>query len=95
MSTIADTGLSLQSTVTAAGALELTLLEVPVVAPQGNEVLIRVEASPINPSDLGLLLAGADVSNAASSVRDGQRFVSAPIDSATLPWLLAMKVPGP
>jgi NADPH2:quinone reductase len=84
MSTIADTGLSLQSTVTAAGALELTLLEVPVVAPQGNEVLIRVEASPINPSDLGLLLAGADVSNAASSVRDGQRFVSAPIDSATL-----------
>jgi NADPH:quinone reductase len=35
---------------------------VPVREPAIDEVLIRVEATPINPSDLGLLLGPADVS---------------------------------
>jgi NADPH2:quinone reductase len=47
--------------------LELSLVEAPVLAPGPNEVLIRVEAAPINPSDLGLLLAGADMSAATIS----------------------------
>jgi NADPH:quinone reductase-like Zn-dependent oxidoreductase len=50
--------------VTADGTLELSLAEAPVPAPQGNEVLIRMEAAPINPSDLGLLTAWADLSAA-------------------------------
>jgi NADPH:quinone reductase-like Zn-dependent oxidoreductase len=50
----------LRSTVTGSGTIELSLAEVDLSAPGPNEVQIRVEAAPINPSDLGLLLAGAD-----------------------------------
>ena len=62
-----DTGQELRSLVTADATLELSLADVPVTAPQGNEVLIRVEAAPINPSDLGLLTAWADLSQAVVS----------------------------
>ncbi len=58
-------GLELRSLVTEGGTLELSLVDVPVPTPHGDQVLIRVEASPINPSDLGLLLAGADTSSAS------------------------------
>ena len=40
------------------------LHEVPMPTPAANEVLVRIEASPINPSDLGLLVAGADMTKA-------------------------------
>ncbi len=59
-----DTALELRSLVKSDGTLELSLHEVPVPTPGANEVLVRVEASPINPSDLGLLIAGADMSTA-------------------------------
>ncbi|MGA7834609.1 MAG: NADH oxidase, partial [Acidimicrobiales bacterium] len=58
-------GLELRSLVTEGGTLELSLFDVPVPTPHGDQVLIRVEASPINPSDVGLLLAGADTSSAS------------------------------
>lgn len=54
------TNVELRSTVDADGTLRLTLEESQVPTPGPDEVLIRVEASPINPSDLGVLLAGAD-----------------------------------
>src|SRR5258707_10633680 len=47
--------------------LELSLMRVPVPTPKDDEVVVRVEATPINPSDLGLLLAAADVSAATKS----------------------------
>jgi|ERR1039458_7452815 NADPH:quinone reductase-like Zn-dependent oxidoreductase len=61
------TGTELRSLVTPEGMLELSLTEVPVAQPTDTQVVIRVEAAPINPSDLGLLLAGADMSTAAVS----------------------------
>ena len=57
----------LQSTVRSDATLEISLIEAPVPDPGPDEVVIRVEASPINPSDLGMLLAGADVSTAQRS----------------------------
>jgi NADPH2:quinone reductase len=42
------------------GALELSLASTPIPQPNSDEVLVRVEASPINPSDLGLLFGAAD-----------------------------------
>lgn len=57
-----DTGLQLFSTVTEDGRLTLSLTPVPVAAPGEDEVVIRIEATPINPSDLGLLLGVADTS---------------------------------
>ena len=54
------TGLELRSTVTAGGELKLNLVPVTVGDPAADEVIVRVEATPINPSDLGLLLGPAD-----------------------------------
>lgn len=64
---IPRTGLQLRSTIQASGQLELKLVDEPVSAPASDEVLIRVEATPINPSDQGLLFGAADLSTAQSS----------------------------
>ncbi|MGC1522958.1 MAG: hypothetical protein WA803_15565, partial [Steroidobacteraceae bacterium] len=55
------TALQLRSLVKANGDLEVSLTRIPVPVPAANEVLIRMDAAPINPSDLGLLFAGADL----------------------------------
>jgi NADPH2:quinone reductase len=55
------TALQLRSLVRASGELEVSLQEVPVPEPGADEVLVRIEATPINPSDLGLLFGPADM----------------------------------
>ena len=67
MTTTPSTGLQLRSTVKQEGLLELSLADVPIPDPKPDEVVVRVEASPINPSDLGLLFGGADMSTAKVS----------------------------
>lgn len=62
MTELPATGLQLFSTVTDDNRLTLELKPVPVPTPGDDEVVIRVEATPINPSDLGLLLGVADTS---------------------------------
>jgi NADPH2:quinone reductase len=57
-------GLQLRSLVTAGGELRLSLERVETPAPGPGEVVVRVQASPINPSDLGLLIGPADISTA-------------------------------
>ncbi len=52
---------TLRSTVTSAGELRLALDPLEVGSPAGDEVVVAVEATPVNPSDLGLMLAGADL----------------------------------
>ncbi|MBM4385178.1 MAG: zinc-binding dehydrogenase [Deltaproteobacteria bacterium] len=64
MSSVPTTSLQLFSNLRKDGTLELSLAESPVPAPKADEVVVRVEATPINPSDLGMLLAGADMSGA-------------------------------
>jgi NADPH:quinone reductase-like Zn-dependent oxidoreductase len=61
------TGLELRSLIKKSGELELSLASVPISEPGPDEVLVRVEASPINPSDLGLLVGAADMSTAKAS----------------------------
>lgn len=65
--TLPTHGLQLQSLITAQGRLEIRLADVPVSAPAEDEVLIRIEATPINPSDQGLLLGAADLSTLQST----------------------------
>ncbi|WP_296218834.1 zinc-binding dehydrogenase [uncultured Sphingomonas sp.] len=57
MTDLPDTYRRLVSTVTPEGQVRLSLQSVPMPTPGDDEVVIRVEASPINPSDLGVLLA--------------------------------------
>ena len=52
--------LQLRSMIKQDGTLEISLASTPIAEPKGDEVLVRVEASPINPSDLGLLFGAAD-----------------------------------
>ncbi len=61
------TGLQLRSLIKASGELELSLATVDVPDPGPDEILVRVEGSPINPSDLGLLLGAADMSTAKAA----------------------------
>jgi NADPH:quinone reductase-like Zn-dependent oxidoreductase len=61
------TGLELRSLIKKSGELELSLASVPIPEPGPDEILVRVEASPINPSDLGLLVGAADMSTAKAS----------------------------
>ncbi|MCV7009256.1 zinc-binding dehydrogenase [Mycobacterium gordonae] len=84
-----DTALELRSLVTSAGNLELSLHEVAVPVPGHNEVLVRVEAAPINPSDLGLLVATADMSEATVAGTPERPVVTAPIGQSSLKGLAA------
>jgi NADPH:quinone reductase-like Zn-dependent oxidoreductase len=61
------TGRELRSTVTEDGTLRLTLENVTLDPPSADEVIVKVEAAPINPSDLGLLLGPANVSTLRAS----------------------------
>src|SRR5437868_14861575 len=67
MSADGKTGLQLRSLIKKGGELEISLASVPTPEPQPDEVVVRVEASPINPSDLGLLVGAADMSTAKAS----------------------------
>jgi len=71
MSADTKTGLQLRSLIKKSGELEISLVDVPTPEPGPDEVVVRVEASPINPSDLGLLVGAADMTTArASGTRD-------------------------
>jgi NADPH:quinone reductase-like Zn-dependent oxidoreductase len=75
-----NTGLELRSLIKKSGELEISLAKVAIPEPAADEILVRVEASPINPSDLGLLVGAADMSTAkASGGRD------APVVTAKVP----------
>jgi len=84
-----DSALELRSLVTSQGTLELSLHDVPLPCPTANEVLVRVEASPINPSDLGVLIAGADMSTATVAGTPERPSVTAQFGAETLKGLSA------
>ena len=77
-------GLQLRSTVKKDGVLELSLVSVPVPEPKPEEVIVRIGASPINPSDQGLLFAGADMSAAKASGTPDSPVVTASLSPAAL-----------
>lgn len=77
--------LDLRSKVRADGVLELSLAETPVRPPADGEVVVRIEAAPVNPGDLGLLLGPADLSTLDH--RDG-------VTTATIPPALRAGVTG-
>jgi NADPH2:quinone reductase len=74
--------LQLRSLVTAEQTVQVSLAEVDVPAPGPGQVLIRIEAAPVNPSDLGLLLAGADPTQAAASGSPDRPVLTAPLPAA-------------
>ena len=82
--TSTGTGLQLRSTVKKDGILELSLVSIPTPEPKPEEVVVRIDASPINPSDQGLLFGGADMSTAKASGTADSPVVTATISPAVM-----------
>ena len=78
------TALQLRSLVKPSGELELSLASVPIPEPAPDEVLVRIEAAPINPSDLGLLFGAADMRSATLAGTADRPVITAPIPDAAM-----------
>ena len=86
---MSNTALELRSKISKSGELELSLARVPVPEPGPDQVVVKVEATPINPSDLGLLLGPADPATFKSSGSGDGVVVTAKVPAAALPMLAA------
>ncbi len=83
------TGLQLRSRISKAGELELSLIEATIPEPGPEQVVVKIEATPINPSDLGLLLGPADMSTAQASGNGTATKVAAKVPAQALPFIAA------
>jgi len=81
--------LELRSTITEAGTLRIHLESVPLPQPSEGELLVRIEAAPINPSDLGLLLGPADMSTLAAEGTAEAPALTARIPQQAMPAMRA------
>jgi NADPH:quinone reductase-like Zn-dependent oxidoreductase len=81
------TTLELRSCITSQGLLELSLEEVQLGNPTDNEVIVRVEATPLNPSDIGLLLGSADLDKARGGGTTDRPTLTAPVPASALKQL--------
>ncbi|WP_315779132.1 MULTISPECIES: zinc-binding dehydrogenase [unclassified Bradyrhizobium] len=77
-----ETGLQLRTLITRSGELELSLVDVPTPEPGPDEVVVRIEAAPINPSDLGLLVGAADLSTVKASGTKDRPVITAKVPEA-------------
>ncbi len=86
---IPSTALQLRSRVQADGSLQISLEPTPVPVPGPDEVLIQVQATPINPSDIGLLFGPADLSTVKVAGSADRPLVTASIPERAMPGLAA------
>ncbi|HAQ77698.1 MAG TPA: NADH oxidase [Hyphomonas sp.] len=84
MSTLPEKGLQLRSLIKPEGELELSLVEVDLPTPGPGDVIIKVEATPINPSDLGLLIGAGDIRTAVQSGTADRPVITAKVPEAGL-----------
>ena len=77
-------GLQIRSIVKKEGIVEISIADVPTPEPKPDEVIVRIDASPINPSDQGLLFAGADLSTARASGTADLPVVTASVPPAVM-----------
>ena len=84
MSSDHKTGLQLRSLLKKNGELEISLGSVATPEPSTDEVVVRIEASPINPSDLGLLIGAADMATAKASGSKDAPVITAQVPEAAM-----------
>ncbi|WP_315798405.1 zinc-binding dehydrogenase [Bradyrhizobium sp. SZCCHNRI3043] len=77
-----EAGLQLRTLIKRSGELELSLVDVPTPEPGPDEVVVRIEAAPINPSDLGLLVGAADLSTLQASGTKDRPVITAKVPEA-------------
>jgi NADPH2:quinone reductase len=86
---LAPTGLQLRSLIKADGELEISLHEVPTPEPAADDVIVRIEATPINPSDIGLLFGAADMATARVSGTPARPVVTAQVPERAMKSMAA------
>jgi len=86
---MATTGLQLRSLITPDNTLEISLVDVDIPTPGPDEIVVQIEATPLNPSDLALLVGPADMSTARASGT-----VDRPIVTADIPEKFMKMVSG-
>lgn len=79
MTDLPETNLTMLTLAKPEGELEVYFARRPMPEPKPHEVLVKVLTTPINPSDLGLLFGGADMSSARAGTRDGLPMITADI----------------
>jgi len=71
------------------GKLELSLVDVELSPPGPGEVIVRIEAAPLNPSDLGLLTGPADLATLEQGGTADRPVLTAEIPEQRLPMVRA------
>ena len=89
MASNTETGLQIRSLVKKSGVLEVSLVSGPTPEPAADEIVIRVEATPINPSDIALLLGPVDMNTAKQSGATASPVLTANILERAIPALSA------
>lgn len=87
--TLPATFLQMHSTVSANGELRMDLSEKPMPTPKDDQVIVRVEATPINPSDHGVMFGWSDISKATSSGSGKNTVLTAPVPPAGMRMMKA------
>lgn len=79
------TGRQLTSTANKDGTLRLALEDVSLDDPGADEVIVRIEAAPINPTDIGLLLGPADIASLEAGGTHDRPVLTLSIPEQSLP----------
>lgn len=79
--TLPKTYMQMFSTLTPEGVLRMELIEQQMPTPKSNQVIVKIEASPINPSDLGVMFGMANMGEAASSGSGKDTLLSVPVST--------------
>ena len=77
-------GLQLLSNIKKDGHLEMSLVEVEVPSPGKGEVIVKMEASPINPSDMWPMFGPADLTSAKLEFSDDRKVLTAPVHESMI-----------
>ena len=82
-----DKNIQLTSTISEDNKLTLALQEIDMPQPGADEVVVRIEAAPLNPSDLGVMFSAAKMSTAVQSGDDQNPVITADVPAQFMPSL--------
>lgn len=84
---MSDTNTQLVSTISADNKLTLSLQDIDMPQPSADEVVVRIEAAPLNPSDQAVLFSAADMSTATQSGTEERPVITADVPAQFMPAL--------
>jgi NADPH:quinone reductase-like Zn-dependent oxidoreductase len=82
-----DKNIQLTSTISEDNKLTLALQEIDMPQPGADEVVVRIEAAPLNPSDLGVMFSAANMATAVQSGTDQSPVITADVPAQFMPSL--------